>query len=65
MVSLDADHSSAQPKNKKNFGAKQIALQLLLVYIPYTENQYLLKELPLRHLGLQMCQESLHIVDSR
>ena len=36
----------------KNFRAKQIALQLLLVYIPYTENQYLLKELPLRHLGL-------------
>ena len=60
MVSLDTDHSSAQPKNKKNFGAKQIALQLLLVYILHTENQYLLKELPLRHLGLQMCQESLH-----
>ena len=44
----------------KDFRAKQIALQLLLVYILYTENQYLLKELPLRHLGLQIYKESLH-----
>ena len=47
---------AAHSKNKEFSGQNRLPYSCCLC----TENQHLLKELLLRYLGLQMCQESLH-----